>query len=467
MLAAQSAIPGAPVHKQPSYPPGIIGLPSNALVATALQAAQWSMNNGYGGSTAVPTTLATTVPVKPKQMWPKHFETNGAAYAFQPKTGYFLDSVTEFFYCPKSKLYYSAKDGIYYQFDPSIDPPFKRFDPPLPTEEETQPEEKESADGSSSAARAPISLSLGLKSKGSKSGGLANSAAKKVMVDIAKWGAIQREDDEDEVDTNAANKGKAASITNPGQAPNVDEKKTMVASTSATTTGSVEQADQPSLLAEKSVTESSNLSSPQTSVDAQNTSSASSNTVKATSGSCICKLCKRQFNSAEMLARHEKESKLHAENLAKQKAAAGAAPPRQYRDRAEERREKFGSVPDHIPSVTSATVASSAVNDNILPFPPNAETVSAPVLFDESNPGNQMLRKMGWKEGQGLGKDGEGKEEAVGVELATGKNTNTAMHSTLKSTVGTSGVNSSMSYKECVKAATLARFEQLQRSEEK
>jgi hypothetical protein len=40
------------------------------------------------------------------------------------------------------------------------------------------------------------------------------------------------------------------------------------------------------------------------------------------------------------------------------------------------------------------------------------------VLSDISNPGNQMLRKMGWTEGQGLGRDGGGMEEAVGVKLA-------------------------------------------------
>ena len=39
-------------------------------------------------------------------------------------------------------------------------------------------------------------------------------------------------------------------------------------------------------------------------------------------------------------------------------------------------------------------------------------------MNDESNPGNQLLRKMGWDTGKGLGKDGKGMEESVGVKLA-------------------------------------------------
>jgi hypothetical protein len=50
-----------------------------------------------------------------------------------------------------------------------------------------------------------------------------------------------------------------------------------------------------------------------------------------------------------------------------------------------------------------------------------ATAAPVPLSADISNPGNQMLRKMGWTEGQGLGRDGTGMEQAVGVILAEGK----------------------------------------------
>jgi RNA-binding protein 5/10 len=38
------------------------------------------------------------------------------------------------------------------------------------------------------------------------------------------------------------------------------------------------------------------------------------------------------------------------------------------------------------------------------------------VYEDESNPGNQMLRKMGWQEGDGLGKDKDGHRDPIALE---------------------------------------------------
>jgi hypothetical protein len=41
-----------------------------------------------------------------------------------------------------------------------------------------------------------------------------------------------------------------------------------------------------------------------------------------------------------------------------------------------------------------------------------------PISADFTNPGNALLRKMGWEGEGGLGRGGKGREEAVGVELA-------------------------------------------------
>jgi hypothetical protein len=199
-------------------------------------------------------------------------------------------------------------------------------------------------------------------------------------------------------------------------------------------------------------------------VPADNDSRPAVAVVAASSGQ-VCRLCKRQFASAEMLLRHEQESKLHAENLAKQRTRMAAS--HQYRDRAEERREQFGSVADHLPARQSPGERSQGIHalDSTTNAAAIAPVVVAP-LFDDSNPGNQMLRKMGWREGHGLGKAGDGSEEAVGVELAAGKNGHTSMHATLKGTSSSSsGGGTAQRGRESAQAVTRARFEQLQRDE--
>ena len=82
----------------------------------------------------------------------------------------------------------------------------------------------------------------------------------------------------------------------------------------------------------------------------------------------VCTLCRRQFTSGEQLLRHERESKLHAANLAKvgqsievnnsnsSTSAIGVETSTAYRDRASERRAVHGQLePDTSLLVPSKT----------------------------------------------------------------------------------------------------------------
>jgi len=456
---------------------------ASGLVAQAMQAAQWSMNNGYSSSSTTVTNLhlapTTTTPIQPQQQqqkqqqWPPIFETNGGAYLFQPKTGYFHEPVTDFYYSPKAKLYYSAKDGVYYRYDSSSvavgESGFIRFDPPIPSSVEPvsttiQPTEQPVAEESKpSTTTTTTKMSISLSgSKGGGSGGgagkmvlgsglLSQKKSAAVMKNIAKWGALQQDDDDDEEERQKSDKNKNATIT---------------ADTSNEAAKPVSKTSEPTSSATIAVTTST--------APASKTSSL------------VCLLCKRQFNSAEMLSRHEKESKLHAENLAKQNQQKEKEK-EQYHDRAKERRELYGSVPDHlrrdelegpkvIMPINLTAIPPPPPPPVLYPPPPAAAAAAAssvaavaavPVHADESNPGNQIMRKLGWKEGQGLGRDGDGKEIAVGVELAEQANTITStMHSTLKSTQSYSsasagGGRGGGNYRESIQAAARARFEQL------
>ncbi|XP_062218285.1 SUPPRESSOR OF ABI3-5-like isoform X2 [Phragmites australis] len=103
----------------------------------------------------------------------------------------------------------------------------------------------------------------------------------------------------------------------------------------------------------------------------------------------------------------------------------------QYRDRAAERRNLYGSsLGNDIVGLDStgdypSRKGSSEIGS--MPFPPgvgerssgeignteNYEVITADRAIDESNVGNRILRNMGWQEGLGLGKDGSGIKEPV------------------------------------------------------
>ncbi|TVU32711.1 hypothetical protein EJB05_24459 [Eragrostis curvula] len=102
----------------------------------------------------------------------------------------------------------------------------------------------------------------------------------------------------------------------------------------------------------------------------------------------------------------------------------------QYRDRAAERRNLYGSSLGNDSGLDSTGEYQSRKGSSeigSMPFPPgvgerssgeigdteNYEIITADRAIDETNVGNRILRNMGWQEGLGLGKDGSGIKEPV------------------------------------------------------
>jgi RNA-binding protein 5/10 len=192
----------------------------------------------------------------------------------------------------------------------------------------------------------------------------------------------------------------------------------------------------------------------------------------------ICTLCRRQFTSPELLQRHEKESKLHAENLAKLKATTQESESVVYRDRASERRAIHGQSeipedlvdpayrPDEIFTSQGRKRRAGSISDLMVDHPhPSVVPASplpapSPILSEDiANPGNQLLRLMGWSEGQGLGKDATGRVESIAESVtATSRVQSTAgvgIATPLPSSSNTSNFKSSL------KQRTIARYEQI------
>ena len=81
----------------------------------------------------------------------------------------------------------------------------------------------------------------------------------------------------------------------------------------------------------------------------------------------------------------------------------------QYRDRAKERRNKFGDDDKPIPNKFKEKYL-RALDDTSSAS--GSDLANAPKIA-ENNKGNKMLQKMGWKDGQGLGKKNQGRTDII------------------------------------------------------
>lgn len=125
----------------------------------------------------------------------------------------------------------------------------------------------------------------------------------------------------------------------------------------------------------------------------------------------ICNLCKRQFTSVEVLTKHVKLSSLHKQNLEDRKKKKTAAIKEKivYRDRAKERRMKYGDPDEPQPSKLKEKYLKAREVELSLPTPKVDEPIGS------ENVGNRLLQKMGWTEGQGLGKLNQGRTTIIQV----------------------------------------------------
>uniref|UniRef100_T1PDD3 G-patch domain protein n=1 Tax=Musca domestica TaxID=7370 RepID=T1PDD3_MUSDO len=176
-----------------------------------------------------------------------------------------------------------------------------------------------------------------------------------------------------------------------------------------------------------------------------------------------CLLCKRAFQSLEILQKHLKMSNLHKENLAKMnssRAAGGGggagssmhmdgdkdslAAALSYRDRAKERRQKYGEY-DPPPPNPSREFFEKEIKSLT-----SRTSEAAPVMpIGSNNVGNRLLQKMGWSEGQGLGRKNQGR-------------TNIIEANTRNSTAGLgvhSGAGPNDDYKTYIKKMMKSRYE--------
>ncbi|KAJ8258600.1 hypothetical protein COCON_G00176120 [Conger conger] len=167
-----------------------------------------------------------------------------------------------------------------------------------------------------------------------------------------------------------------------------------------------------------------------------------------------CLLCRRQFPNKEALLRHQQLSELHKQNLEVQRSKMSEAELEElerketemkYRDRAAERREKYGIPEPPVPKKKKFFE------------PPKTVNYEQPTKdgLNSDNIGNKMLQAMGWQEGRGLGRRQQGITAPIEASLRT-----------KGAGLGTKGSSYELSatdtYKDIVRKALFARFTELE-----
>lgn len=122
-----------------------------------------------------------------------------------------------------------------------------------------------------------------------------------------------------------------------------------------------------------------------------------------------CLICKRKFADEKMLRKHEQLSQLHRQNLErieKEKSKKGG----KKNNKQKNQKGKKNKASSSAWPTPAAIIAASSGGGSGLGFDASVDN-AAPIGSD--NVGNKMLKAMGWSEGQGLGRNSDGRTDII------------------------------------------------------
>ncbi|BFZ10470.1 hypothetical protein BsWGS_13509 [Bradybaena similaris] len=360
-----------------------------AVAQAAIQQAQAAKNlQKQLQSKVMPATLNKTVTVNGVE-YPVYPPPDTSKYQYEETSGYYYDPVTHLYYDANSQYYYNSASGGYMYWDAE-----KSTYLPAP-------------DGATAANKdTPQDNQNKKDNKEEKKDKEKVKVAKKIAKDMEKWAKslnAQKEAQKEgvrrvyappEVMTETRSESATADA---GFAMLQKAKEEM----SAMPPPQLVKPEKPSVSTKPGLVASYGGDSDSGEEEDSSAALDESKLVDWTKLACL--LCKRQFQSKEILNKHTQVSDLHKQNLEalmKSKSPSSTATKIEYRDRAKERRQKYGA-----------------------PEPPEPKRKKEkefefvePVVYEEptkfgikeDNIGNKLLQKMGWSEGQGLGKSNQG-----------------------------------------------------------
>lgn len=371
--------------------------------SAALAAAQWTNQTACGGDAAVTGGSLGAVSVN-GVTYQKFRKPDPSTFQLESSSGFYYDSTTRLYYDPKSSYYFNSMTQQYLYWSDE----YETYLPP------------ESASSSAAAAATEPE-----KEKKAKTPDKVKTA-KKIAKDMEKW---------------ARTMNQKTSVRCFGDAIESPDQSQPSGSQRQESSAAVSEISQSEVEAEPSIDPA----------------------VARREEECklidwsklLCLLCKRQFGSKDQLTKHQQLSDLHRSNL---DSRMRCIPDPQwdrsrYVDRAQERRNKWGNEEPveadpmkelYLKELTvEATLAASRVSE---------QRIAA------TNKGSKMLKAMGWKEGQGLGRLNKGRADIIHVEV---RPENAGLGSTSAMSDVQLRISSGETYKDAVKKATAHRFKEL------
>ncbi|EAA10197.5 AGAP008577-PA, partial [Anopheles gambiae str. PEST] len=455
-----------------------------AVAQSAMARKQQSTGPGHNARADKSDTYGTTAPVQSGPQLPVPNGTDGRKYPTPDTSLYQYDETSGFYYDPTTGLYYDANSQYYYNSETSSylywDPEKQTYVaapasssaasgggtslPACGSENSTTQQQQQHATLAESAERMEKS-----KAKEQAPPQDKVKVAKKIVKDMEKW-AKQLNQKKDysviqppariEEATLYSSLGPSKPLPEPlgglGSGGYADvgfsllEKKeraaaagsSMMGGTATTNSSSTYPAASGGSVAKSITSATSAYGGSDSENDYGDGGDGSAERELVDFDRLTCLLCKRAFQSQEILMKHVKMSSLHKENLQKLNAnfraagggsrgggggggggggssdggSGGPYSGLQYRDRAKERRAKYGE--DEAPPVNRSKERFQREIEKQTQSQSGAypQGTASAVPIGQNNIGNKLLQKMGWSEGQGLGRANQGRVNIIEAE---------------------------------------------------
>ncbi|CAI5440522.1 unnamed protein product [Caenorhabditis angaria] len=424
-------------------PPPILAQPNFSIPPPNMGGPPIMINNQQGGGPQQQTPHKNGIigiTPTPRGVFPRYLPPNSMHFVVDNNSGYYLDPVTNFYYDQTTGYYFNNETKKWCQWDATYQTYFAVEE----TQRVAEPEQHQSTiqaipqpivaaasqDLDDIDEQKELNISEIEMPKGPKS-------AAEMAKDMAKW-AKKQEKDKKKVQISLKTMAPSKPIIEKGNVFQSEKKKLSAPSSSSAINFEDDEEDDTTLAANIDP-HTGKIRGFSVQNEREETSSAKSGATRGNRGTTamemreimeralideakkMCLLCKRAFPSVDVLRKHVDKSELHRTNLEQkriewgkelsesideeemqEKSAEIEMPKIVYRDRAKERRKQFG----YSFEVGGASSAGTSGRSEDSIRRESEHFASKPL--DDNNIGNRLLKNMGWKEGEGMGKNGQG-----------------------------------------------------------